>query len=93
MAASVLLNITKSVSCNCDIRLDGGKITCQSLAGTQIATLPVNDGFKLIAMLFTRAVCSRVFKENLNSSSGIEENIVSCNGLLRVFHSTLPPNK
>ncbi len=62
MAASVLLNITMSVSCNCDIRLDGEKITCQSLAGTQIATLPVNDGFKLIAMLFTRVVCSMSVK-------------------------------
>lgn len=62
MAASVLLNITKTVSCNCDIGLDWETITCQSLAGTQAATLPVNDGFKRIAMLFTRVVCSMSVK-------------------------------
>lgn len=71
MAASVLLNITKNLSCcNCDIRRDGEEITCQSLSGTQIATLPVNGGFKPIAILFAGVVCSIVLKENLNSSSG-----------------------
>lgn len=78
------------------VRLDGEEITCQRFAGTLIATLHANDGFKLIAMLFTHVVCHKVLKKILFSTSGSGGNDASCKGVfffsLFFFLSTLSPN-